>query len=70
MPNQEPQFQNRGSFRGDLKARLQKGPEMNMKNEAGFKLLFIWFSMPISEPLRVTVFLHLFKKVGKLHHGV
>ena len=31
-----------GSFRGDLKHRLKRGPEMNMKNEAGLGLAFHW----------------------------
>ena len=61
MPNQEPQFQNRGSFRGDL-----KGPEMNKKTRLNWSLPFIGFSMPISEPLRITFLLNLFKQVGKL----
>jgi hypothetical protein len=33
---------NWGSFRGDLKYRLEKGPEMNMKNEAGLGLAIHW----------------------------
>ena len=37
-----PSGKNRGSFRGDLKDRLEKGPEMNMKNEAGLGLAIHW----------------------------
>jgi hypothetical protein len=33
---------NWGSFRGDLKDRLERGPEMNMKNEAGLGLAIHW----------------------------
>jgi hypothetical protein len=37
-----PSGKNRGSLRGDLKDRLEKGPEINMKNEAGFGLAIYW----------------------------
>jgi hypothetical protein len=33
---------NWGSFRGDLKYRLERGPEMNMKSEAGLGLAIHW----------------------------
>ena len=37
-----PSGKNWGSFRGDLKDRLEKGPEMNMKNKAGMGLAIHW----------------------------
>jgi len=37
-----PRGTNWGSFRGDLKDRLDRGPEMNMKNEAGLGLAIHW----------------------------
>jgi len=33
---------NWGSFRGDLKDRLERGPEMNMKSETGLGLAIHW----------------------------
>jgi len=39
-----PRGTNWGSFRGDLKDRLERGPEMNMKNEAGLGLAIHGFS--------------------------
>jgi len=36
-----------GSFRGDLKDRLERGPEMNMKNEAGLGLAIHWVQQPL-----------------------
>ena len=37
-----PRGTNWGSFRGDLKDRLERSPEINMKNEAGFGLAIHW----------------------------
>ena len=37
-----PRGTNWGSFRADLKDRLDRGPEMNMKNEAGLGLAIHW----------------------------
>jgi hypothetical protein len=44
MPNQirNPRGNNWGSFKEDLKDRLERGPEMNMKNEAGLGLAIQW----------------------------
>jgi len=37
-----PRDTNWSSFRGDLKDRLERGPEMNMKNEAALGLAIHW----------------------------
>jgi nitrite reductase/ring-hydroxylating ferredoxin subunit len=37
-----PRGANGGSFNGDLRDQLERGPEMNMKNEAGLGLAIHW----------------------------
>jgi len=41
-PIRNPSGTKWGSFRGDLKDRLERGPEMNIKNEAGLGLAIHW----------------------------
>jgi len=37
-----PRGTNWGSFKGDLRDRVERGPEMNMKDEAGLGLAIHW----------------------------
>jgi hypothetical protein len=49
-----PRGTNWGPFRGDLKNRLERSPEVNMKNEAGLELAIHWVRQAYEDncPLR------------------
>jgi hypothetical protein len=58
-----PRGTNWGSFKGELRDRLDRGPEMDMKNEAGLGLAIHWVQRAL---LKITVLLDLLSQVGNL----
>jgi hypothetical protein len=62
----KPRGTNWGSFKGDLRDRLERGPEMNMKNEAGLGLAIHWVRRPLPQLRRITVLSDLLGQVGNL----
>jgi hypothetical protein len=61
-----PRGSNWGYFKGDLGDRLERGPDTNMKNEAGLGLAIHWFSRPLSLLTRIIVLLDLFREADNL----
>jgi len=47
VSNQEPQGHQLGSFKKDLRDQLERGPEMDMKSEAGLGLAIHWVQQAI-----------------------
>ena len=65
-----PRGTNWSSFKGDLRDRLERSPEMNMKNELDLGLQLIWFSRPLSQLTRIIVLLYLLRQAGNLVSGL
>jgi len=56
---------NWGSFREDLRDRLERGPEMSMEDEVGLGLAVHWIQEGLITALKIIVLLDLIRK-GKL----
>ena len=61
----KPMGSNWGSFREDLRDRLERGPEMSMEDEVGLGLAVHWIQEGLITALKIIVLLDLIRK-GKL----
>ena len=61
-----PRDTNWGSFTGDLRDRLERGSEMNTKDEAGLSLAVHWGQQALISAYDDNFLLDLLREVGNL----
>jgi hypothetical protein len=61
-----PKGSNWGSFREDLRERLERGPEMNMKSEAALGLAICWVQQALNLAYENNCLLDLLRRVRNL----
>ena len=61
-----PKGTNWGSFRGGMREKLERGPEMNMKDEARLGLAVHWVQQALISACEDTIFSDPLKKVENL----